>query len=115
MAKALGGPGDKGKTNPEELMAAGVGACFQSAMNAVAPSLGLKMPTKIEDSVVESTVHLVGSMKELDMGLRIELLVRVKGLSQEELEKLVAKTKTVCPYSRAMEGNVHTTITCESM
>lgn len=29
MAKALGGPGDKGKTNPEELFAAGYGACFQ--------------------------------------------------------------------------------------
>ena len=29
MAKAVGGPGDKGKTNPEELFAAGYGACFQ--------------------------------------------------------------------------------------
>jgi hypothetical protein len=27
MAKALGGPGDAGKTNPEELFAAGYGAC----------------------------------------------------------------------------------------
>jgi hypothetical protein len=29
MAKAIGGTGDKGKTNPEELFAAGYGACFQ--------------------------------------------------------------------------------------
>jgi organic hydroperoxide reductase OsmC/OhrA len=28
MAKALGGPGDQGKTNPEELFAAGYGACM---------------------------------------------------------------------------------------
>ena len=27
MAKALGGAGDAGKTNPEELFAAGYGAC----------------------------------------------------------------------------------------
>merc|ERR1712070_825688 len=59
MAKALGGPGDKGKTNPEELFAAGYAACFQSAMNAVAPTLGFKMPSKPEDSIIESTVHLV--------------------------------------------------------
>ena len=40
MAKALGGPGDAGKTNPEELFAAGYGACFQSAMNASAMEMG---------------------------------------------------------------------------
>lgn len=115
MAKALGGPGDAGKTNPEELFAAGYGACFQSAMNAVAPSLGLKMPTTTEDSIVESTVHLVGSMKDLDMGLRVELLVKVKGLSKEDLNKVVEKAREVCPYSRATKGNVHTTINCETM
>ncbi|KAF2124048.1 OsmC-like protein [Dothidotthia symphoricarpi CBS 119687] len=115
MAKALGGPGDEGKTNPEELFAAGYGACFQSAMNAVAPTLGVKMPTKTEDSVVESTVHLVGSMKDLDMGLRVELKVRVRGIEQGKLEELVEKTKGVCPYSRATQGNVHTTVSVESM
>ncbi|KAF6804226.1 putative organic hydroperoxide resistance protein, partial [Colletotrichum sojae] len=44
MAKALGGEGDKGKTNPEELFAAGYGACFQSAMNASAASMKIQMP-----------------------------------------------------------------------
>ncbi|CAI6238390.1 unnamed protein product [Periconia digitata] len=115
MAKALGGAGDKGKTNPEELFAAGYGACFQSAMNAVAPSLGLKMPTKVEDSVVESTVHLVGSMKDLDMGLRVELLVKVRGLDKESLEKIVYKARQVCPYSRATKDNAYTVIRCETM
>jgi organic hydroperoxide reductase OsmC/OhrA len=79
MAKALGGPGDKGKTNPEELFAAGYGACFQSAMNASAISLKVQMPEKKEDSVVATTVHLVGDMKKLDMGLRVEMKVSVKG------------------------------------
>ncbi|KAF1850134.1 OsmC-like protein [Cucurbitaria berberidis CBS 394.84] len=115
MTKALGGPGDKGKTNPEELFAAGYGACFQSAMNAVAPSLGVKMPTKTEDSIVESTVELVGSMKELDMGLRVQLLVKVRGMEKEDLEKVVQKAREVCPYSRATEGNVYTTVKCETM
>ncbi|PVH91508.1 OsmC-like protein [Periconia macrospinosa] len=115
MAKALGGPDDKSKTNPEELFAAGYGACFQSAMNAVAPSLGLKMPKDVEDSIVESTVHLVGSMKDLDMGLRVELVVKVRGLDKESLEKIVHKARQVCPYSRATKDNVYTVVRCETM
>jgi organic hydroperoxide reductase OsmC/OhrA len=132
MAKALGGSGDAGKTNPEELFAAGYGACctcppstlfneltnidqVQSAMNAVAPSVGVKMPTKTEDSIVESTVELVGSMKDLDMGLRVQLLVKVRGLAKEDLEKVVYKARQVCPYSRATKDNVYTTIRCETM
>ncbi|KAI3540947.1 organic hydroperoxide resistance protein [Colletotrichum filicis] len=110
MAKALGGAGDKGKTNPEELFAAGYGACFQSAMNASAASLGVTMPKKPEDSVVDATVHLVGDMKKLDMGLRVNLKVRVKGLSDEEVHKVVERAEEVCPYSRATRGNVATTI-----
>ncbi|GKT46738.1 uncharacterized protein ColSpa_06919 [Colletotrichum spaethianum] len=110
MAKALGGPGDKGKTNPEELFAAGYGACFQSAMNASASSMKIQMPRKPEDSVVETTVHLVGDMKALDMGLRVDMKVRVKGLSNEEVQKVVDKAKEVCPYSRATKGNLTTNI-----
>lgn len=111
MAKALGGTGDRGKTNPEELFAAGYGACFQSAMNASAASLGIRMPTaRAEDSVVRATVHLVGDMKALDMGLRVEMRVGVKGLGREELERVVRRAEEVCPYSRATRGNVETTI-----
>ncbi|KAL2878259.1 hypothetical protein SGCOL_006511 [Colletotrichum sp. CLE4] len=110
MAKALGGPGDKGKTNPEELFAAGYGACFQSAMNASAASLGVTMPRKPEDSVVEATVHLVGDMKKLDMGLRVDLKVRVKGLSEEDVKRVVGRAEEVCPYSRATRGNIATRV-----
>ncbi|USP79594.1 hypothetical protein yc1106_06868 [Curvularia clavata] len=136
MAKALGGAGDKGKTNPEELFAAGYvrpslfhftmpdmlthpftlqGACFQSAMNASAASMGIKMPTTPSDSIVESTVELVGNMKDLDLGLRVQLLVKVRGLSEQDLKKVVDKAQEVCPYSRATRGNVHTRVTCEIM
>lgn len=110
MAKALGGAGDRGKTNPEELFAAGYGACFQSAMNASAASLGIKMPTAKDDSVVETTVHLVGDMKKLDMGLRVDMKVKVKGLERGDLDKVVQRAKEVCPYSRATKGNVDTQI-----
>ncbi|KAI0430004.1 OsmC/Ohr family [Xylaria sp. FL1042] len=110
MAKALGGAGDKGKTNPEELFAAGYGACFQSAMNAAAASLKTQMPADPEDSVVDTTVHLVGDMKKLDMGIRVDMKVGVRGLSREQIEKVVEKAKEVCPYSRATRGNVTTNV-----
>ncbi|SPJ75681.1 probable organic hydroperoxide resistance protein [Fusarium torulosum] len=110
MAKALGGPGDKGKTNPEELFAAGYGACFQASMNACAAQMGITMPTNIEDSVVETTVHLVGDMRKLDMSLRVDMKVKVKGLKKADLEKVVEKAKEVCPYSKATKGNVATNV-----
>ena len=110
MAKALGGEGDRGKTNPEELFAAGYGACFQSAMNAAAASMKAKMPTDPEDSIVETTVHLVGDMKKLDMGIRVDMKVGIRGLAKDQIEKIVEKAKEVCPYSRATRGNVTTNV-----
>ncbi|KAI1364124.1 OsmC/Ohr family [Xylaria arbuscula] len=110
MAKALGGEGDRVKTNPEELFAAGYGACFQSAMNAAAASMKAKMPTDPEDSIVETTVHLVGDMKKLDMGIRVDMKVGIRGLEKNMVEKIVEKAKEICPYSRATRGNVTTDV-----
>lgn len=108
MPKSMGGAG--GSPNPEELFAAGYGACYQSAMNLVANSKGIKMPSKAEDSVVETKVHLVGDLKQADLGIRVDMIVKVKGVKEEDLKKLVEKTKEVCPYSRATKGNVQTNV-----
>ncbi|KAF6784771.1 organic hydroperoxide resistance protein [Colletotrichum sojae] len=79
-------------------------------MNASAASMKIQMPKKPEDSIVDTTVHLVGDMKKLDMGIRVDMKVRVKGLSDEEVQKVVDKAKEVCPYSRATKGNITTNI-----
>jgi len=68
------------------------------------------MPTKKEDSVVETTVHLVGDMKQLDMGIRVDMKVSVRGLNETDLQKVVDRAKEVCPYSRATRGNITTNI-----
>lgn len=114
-SKTLGGKGDKGKTNPEELFAAGYGACFQAAMNASAPAIGLKMPKEPQDSIVETAVHLVGHPKDLVMRLKVDMKVKVRGVTGEDLEKIVAKAREVCPYHHATTGNVTTTIETEVM
>lgn len=115
MPKGLGGAGGPGKTNPEELFAAGYGACFQSAMGLVAPKLGITMPPKAEDSIIETTVHMVGDLKKTDLGIKVDMLVKVKGVDKADLEKLIEKTKETCPYSRATQGNVITNIEVETM
>jgi organic hydroperoxide reductase OsmC/OhrA len=84
-------------------------------MNGSAASMGIKMPGKPEDSVVETTVHLVGDMKKLDLGLRVDMKVKVRGLSQEDLQKVVSKAEEVCPYSRAVRGNAEVKVTAEQM
>ncbi|CAK4033981.1 Organic hydroperoxide resistance [Lecanosticta acicola] len=107
----LGMPQDKpAKTNPEELFAAGYGACFVGAMGATAPSLGIKLPDGV---VADTDVHLIGDIKKLDIGIRVDMTIKASGISKQDLEKLVEKTKTVCPYSRATEGNVVTNLKCE--
>ncbi|KXT00729.1 hypothetical protein AC578_8220 [Pseudocercospora eumusae] len=102
--KELGGPGNG--SNPEELFAAGYGACFQGAMAATAPTMNIKLP---EDSVVDTKVHLIGDLKKLDMGIRVDMTIKFgSGISKADAEKVVEKTKEVCPYSRATAGNVIT-------
>ncbi|KAF7193980.1 Organic hydroperoxide resistance protein [Pseudocercospora fuligena] len=102
--KELGGPGNG--SNPEELFAAGYGACFQGAMAVTAPSINIKLP---EDSVIDTKVHLIGDAKKLDMGIRVDMKIKFgSGISKADAEKVVEKTKEVCPYSRATAGNVIT-------
>lgn len=113
LPKSLGGEGKY--SNPEELFAAGYGACFQGAMNLAASQLKIQMPKKVDDSIIETDVHLVGDAKAADMGIRVDMKIKVKGVSQENLEKIVEKTRDICPYSRATKGNVTTNIEAISM
>jgi lipoyl-dependent peroxiredoxin len=97
----LGGDGRPG-TNPEELFAAGYGACFQTAMRVVAE----KRKLELGDTSVRSTVRL-----DLDdagsFGIGVTLDVSVAGLSQDDAEDLVRTVhEEVCPYSKAIRGNV---------
>ncbi|MDO4227005.1 organic hydroperoxide resistance protein [Neisseria sp.] len=88
-------------TNPEQLFAMGYAACFDSAMNHVAPTLNLK-PTK------SSTTVGVGIGQKADgaFALDLDITITVEGLSLEDAKKLIEKAHAVCPYSNATRGNV---------
>lgn len=90
-------------TNPEQLFAMGYAACFDSAMNHVAPTLGLK-PEQSSTTVAVGIGQKTGGAFSLDL----DITITVKGLSEADARKLIEKAHEVCPYSNAVRGNVDT-------
>ena len=104
--KETGGPG--GATNPEQLFAAGYGACFQGAMGLAAKELGVD----VSGSTLRAEVGL-GPEGE-SFALAVTLRVSVPGLEQERVQQLIERTHELCPYSKATRGNVPVTLIAES-
>ncbi|MED4408526.1 organic hydroperoxide resistance protein [Bacillus licheniformis] len=88
-------------TNPEQLFAAGYAACFDSALQLTAQKARLRMETEV-------TANVSLLKDEADGGYKLSVTLQVKGtgVEQRELEKLVHHAHTVCPYSKAISGNV---------
>ncbi len=99
----LGGPG--GGTNPEQLFAVGYGACFTGALHAVAKNQG--------EDVTGATVTVdIGFGPEGDsFGITADLKVAVPGKDLETVQRIADLTHDFCPYSKAIKGNVPTTVT----
>lgn len=102
--KELGGDGNSG-TNPEQLFAAGYGACFIGAMRVVAGRMKVNLP---EDLHIDSKVSL-GVIGEA-YGIHAALDVTLPGMEQGVAEKLVEASHQVCPYSNATRGNIDVSI-----
>jgi Ohr subfamily peroxiredoxin len=100
LAKALGGKGE-GAT-PEHLFALGYSACFASAMQYVAGQKKIHLPP---DFSLTSKVDLTQT-DEGNFQLQVELTAKAPGIEKAQLEELVKIAHTVCPYSRAIQGNV---------
>jgi lipoyl-dependent peroxiredoxin len=105
IPKSMGGPGKPDTTTPEDLFAAGYAACFGSACEFVSRQLKLH-PKSI---TVRSAVS-IGEAPGGGYGLAVELTAEIAGVSQADAERLVAAGHEVCPYSRAIRGNVDVTL-----
>jgi len=101
IPKSMGGPGRPNTTTPEDLFAAGYAACFGSACEFVSRGMKLR-PSSI---TVRSAVG-IGEASDGGFGLTVELVAEIAGVSQADAERLVAAGHEVCPYSRAIKGNV---------
>lgn len=101
VPQAMGGPGKPGTTTPEDLFAAGYAACFGGAVELVARQQNL--PAR--DMAVEAAVG-IGKTDAGTFGLKVDLTVRMTGVSQEVADRLVRDAHQVCPYSHATRNNV---------
>lgn len=98
-----GGPG--GGTNPEQLFAVGYGACFRSALDLA----GKEFDVDTSEAVVNSEV---GIGKEGDsFGLSVKLNVTIPDVDNGTAQQVVDRTHELCPYSKALRGNIPVEVT----
>jgi len=102
MPKEIGGPG--GKTNPEQLFAAGYAACFGGALGAVAKGV------KLDDAEITVKTH-IGKTSDGGFGLAVDIFVKIpQAKTLEDAQKLVDAAHEVCPYSNATRGNIEVNV-----
>jgi osmotically inducible protein OsmC len=101
----MGGSG--GGTNPEQLIAVGWAACFESALFAV----GRRRRQDVGDVAIDSRVSLIPT-PDRGYDLAVELDVTLPSVDDPaEAEALVRAAHEVCPYSRATRGNIDVLLT----
>ena len=109
MPKELGGSGKPGTTNPEQLFAAGYAACFENAILRAAR----ERKVKLAGSSVTATVG-IGRREDGFFHLEVALAVDLDGVDRAEAEALArAAHEEICPYSRAVRGNVEVAVRVE--
>lgn len=100
---------NKDGVNPEQLFAVGYGACFDGALGLVKKAENVSF-----DSEVQVTINL---NKEGDDNFfltgNIHVIAKNTDIDADTLARIVEKTHHVCPYSKAVEGNVEMTLSSE--
>jgi osmotically inducible protein OsmC len=92
---------------PEHLFALGYSACFGSALSGVSRLKKVQLPP---DFSVTVKVDLnVG--ENHDYSLLAELQVKLPGIEKSQAEELVKAADQMCPYSKAIRGNVPVKLT----
>src|SRR5262245_61944861 len=96
-------PGTKGDgTNPEQLLAAGWSACYLSAIKLLAGKSKVKLP---ENTAIDAEVDL--GTTDGQYFIQARLNVSLPGLDRATAQKLVDEAHTICPYSKALHGNIN--------
>ena len=91
--------------NPEQLLAAGWSACFESAMGIVARKMKVALPADLSIDA-EVDLNLAGDA----YFLRARLNVSLPGVDRETAQAVVNAADQTCPYSKATRGNIEVTI-----
>ncbi|WP_288426525.1 Ohr family peroxiredoxin [uncultured Spirosoma sp.] len=92
--------GEGGKPNPEMLFAAAYSACYNGALMAVAERRKIILP----EHAVEVSISLNKDGNNMFLSGRI--VVKAPGMEHEQLQQLAETAHAVCPYSKAVKGNM---------
>lgn len=85
----------------ENLFGAAWSACFMGAIGVAAAQRKLSLP---EHPSVDATIDLL--MEGGEFFLRAKLDVAIPGIDPEVGRELVEAAHKICPYSKAVEGNI---------
>jgi lipoyl-dependent peroxiredoxin len=92
-------------TNPEQLLAAGWSACYESAIGIAARKRKIALPAA---PAIDAEVYLHSG----DSGyyLSASLNVSLPGIDREVAKALVEAADQLCPYSKALRGSIDVTV-----
>ena len=92
--------GEGKAANPEMLFAAAYSSCYNGALMAVAERRKTILPTH----AVEVAISL--NKEGNNMFLSGKITVKAPGMDKEQLQQLAETAHAVCPYSKAVKGNM---------
>ena len=101
IPRAVGGDDGPG-TNPEQLFAAGYGACFDSALRLVARREKVDLGPDAR-MVAEVSLH---KLDNGGFGIGVVLTGHFPGLDRDVASRLMNAAHAICPYSNATRGNI---------
>lgn len=90
----------------EQLFGAAWSACYMGAIELAATQRKIELPAGL---AVDAEIDL--NLESGAFFLRARLEVSVPGLEREQAQLLVDTAHTICPYSKAIRGNVEVTTT----
>jgi osmotically inducible protein OsmC len=90
-------------SNPEELLAAALAACYSMALSAGLEKAGTP-PTSV-DTTAHCTIEKVGEGFKVTK-MRLEVRAAVPKVDQAAFRQAADATKEGCPISQVMKGNV---------
>jgi Ohr subfamily peroxiredoxin len=88
-------------TNPEQLLAAGWSACFESALGIAALKRRIKLTS---DPVINAEVDL--NTGDTGYFISARLNVSIPGVDRETGQALLKDAEGMCPYSKALKDSI---------
>jgi Ohr subfamily peroxiredoxin len=103
--KALGGSGEG--SNPEQFFALGYATCFNGAVLFVAKQ------KNVDATKATVSVEIGLSKDETSFALSAKIGLSLPGASPEQIKELLEAAHQICPYSKAMRGNIEVELVAE--